>query len=165
MLIAIALLGLNLPTAGYAVTVNSPIVEKGRPEVEYQMDYNRDGDPSVNKSSNHKVEVGFGITDRWSTAVSGIYVAQPGGGFTYDRFQWENTYQLFDQGEHWLDAGLYIEYQAPDAKRRLPDVLEFQVLLQKSVAGNDALPSRTASATMDAYSSIARIASSLPGMT
>ena len=128
------------PAAGQAVTVYSPIVEQGEAAIEYQMDYNRDGDPAVNRGSRHQFEAGYGITDRWKTALSAVYVDQPAGGYTYDRLKWENIYQLFEQGEHWLDAGLYVEYQAPDAKRHAPDVLEFQLLLQKSLPGDGAFP-------------------------
>ena len=136
----LAILLLSLCCEAHALTVYSPLVEKGAMEAEYQLDYSRDGNPALNNGIAHRLELGYGITDRWRSALSAVYVDQPTGGFTYDRLKWENIYQLFEQGEHWLDAGLYAEYQAPDAKRNAPDVLELQLLLQKSLPSDGGIP-------------------------
>ncbi len=130
-----------LPQEVLAVKVYSPIVEMGEVEIEYQMDYNLDGNPAVNKSSKQQFELGYGVTDQWKTALKAVYLDQPAGGFIYDRLTWENIYQLFDKGERWLDAGLYMEYQIPDAQRNAPDVLELKVLLQKSLPSQADVPS------------------------
>lgn len=128
------------PGEALAVKVYSPIVEQGEVEIEFQMDYNIDGNPAVNESSKQQFEIGYGITERWKSAVSSIYLDQPATGYIHDRWKWENIYQLFGKGEHWLDAGLYVEYQLPDAKRNAPDVVELKALLQRSAAATEYIP-------------------------
>ncbi len=115
--------------------VYSPIVNQGEIELEYQLDSAVDGDPAVDGTAKHKFELSYGITDRWSSGVYAVYTDTPAQGFRYDRFKWENIYQLFEQGERWLDAGLYAEYQIPADSVNKPDVLEFKVLLEKQAAG------------------------------
>jgi len=139
--IAITLLTLSLNGVAHAVTVYSPLVQKGEVEVEYQLDVNRDGNPGVNKSSKHQIEIAYGVTDRWKSAINAVYLDPATSSFAYDRLKWENIYQLFDQGERWLDAGLYFEYQIPDAKKNAPDVAEVKVLLQKAFASRNDIPS------------------------
>lgn len=137
------LLSLMLCNGAQAITVYSPVVEKGVLESEYQLDYNLDGNPTVNRSSTHRFELSYGITDRWKSAISAVYLDQNSRAFAYDRLKWENIYQLFEQAEYWLDAGLYFEYQLPDAKSNAPDVIEGKLLLQKSPGANgETLPIR-----------------------
>ena len=126
-----------LPEQAQALKVYSPLVEKGDVEAEYQLDYTVDNKKSVNKTSKHQFELGYGITDRWKSAINAVYLDKPGSGFSYDRLKLENIYQLFDKGERWLDAGFYFEYQIPDAKSNAPDVAEVKLLLQKALASVD----------------------------
>jgi len=141
VIFAAALLLVLMPGEAFAVKVYSPIVKQGEVEIEYQMDYNLDGNPAVNKSSKQQFEIGYGITERWKSALNAVYLNQPTGGFVYDRLKWENIYQLFEKGERWLDAGIYFEYQIPDARQNAPDVAEVKALLQKSFASSGYLPS------------------------
>jgi len=122
-----------LPGELYAAKVYSPLVHQGEVEIEYQFDSNIDNNPAVNKSSKQQFEFGYGITDRWQSALNAVYLDQPGTGLMLDRLKWENIYQLFEKAEHWLDAGLYFEYQRPDSKSSGPDVAEAKLLLQKSI--------------------------------
>lgn len=115
--------------------VYSPIVEMGELELEYLLDSAVDGDPAVDGTAKHQFELGYGFTDRWSSAVYAVYTESPAQGFKYDRFKWENIYQLFEQGERWLDAGLYAEYQIPADSASKPDIFELKVLLEKQAAG------------------------------
>jgi len=126
-----ALLFFILSGEAYAAKVYSPLVEKGEPEIEYQLDYTVDNNPAKNKTTKQQFEFGYGITDRWKSAINAVYLDKPGRGFTYDRLKWENIYQLFEKDERWLDAGFYFEYQIPDAQSHAPDVAEFKLLLQK----------------------------------
>jgi len=138
--IAVACLTLSPGRAAQAVTVYSPLVQRDEVEVEYQVDYNRDGNPGVNKSSKHQFEISYGVTDRWKSAINAVYLDPSASGFAYDRLKWENIYQLFEHGERWLDAGMYFEYQIPDAKKNAPDVAEVKVLLQKAFAAHNDIP-------------------------
>jgi len=131
---AMLLMGLAIsmqPIDAQAKKVYSPIVEEGEVEFEYYLDYAIDSDPSKNTSARHQFEFELGVTDRWKTALYGDFRKRPGQAFTYQGLKWENIYQLFEQGERWLDAALYIEYIAPQSSLNKPDAVEFKVLLEK----------------------------------
>jgi len=106
-------------------------VEQGELEVEYLLDYSVDADPAKNTSARHQFELEYGVTDRWMTAIYGDFRKRPGQAFTYQGFKWENIYQLFEQGEYWLDAGLYAEYIVAQKSLNKPDAIEFKLLLEK----------------------------------
>ncbi len=114
-----------------AKQVYSPIVEQGEVELEYLLDYSVDNDPAKSGSTRHQIELEYGVTDRWLTAIYGDFRKRPGQKFAYQGLKWENIYQLFEQGERWLDAGLYFEYIIPQRSLNKPDALEFKLLLEK----------------------------------
>lgn len=120
-----------LPADTQAKQVYSPIVEQGELELEYLLDYSVDSDPAKNGSARHQFELEYGVTDRWMTAIYGDFRKRPGQTFSYQGLKWENIYQLFEQGEHWLDAGLYFEYILPRSSLNKPDIIEFKLLLEK----------------------------------
>jgi len=114
-----------------AKKVYSPIVEQGEVELEYLLDYSVDADPAKNSSARHQFELEYGVTDRWMTAIYGDFRKRPGKTFAYQGLKWENIYQLFEQGERWLDAGLYSEYIMPQKSLNKPDVIEIKLLFEK----------------------------------
>jgi len=118
-------------TDAQAKKVYSPIVEQGEVELEYSLDYSVDADPTKNTSARHQFELEYGVTERWMTAIYGDFRKKPGKKFTYQGFKWENIYQLFEQGERWLDAGLYVEYIVPQKSLNKADALEIKLLLEK----------------------------------
>lgn len=120
-----------LPQDGHAKKVYSPIVEQGELEFEYILDFSFDSDPAKDGSARDQFELEYGVTDRWMTAVVGDFRKRPGQHFAYQGLKLENIYQLFEQGEKWLDAGLYIEYIIPQSSLNKPDVIEFKLLLEK----------------------------------
>jgi len=122
-----------VPETSQAKQVYSPIVEKGEVEFEYLLDYSIDNDPAKNSSTRHQFELEYGITDRWQTAIYGDFRKGPNKGFAYQGAKWENIYQLFEQGERWLDAGLYFEYSTPQSSLNKPDAAEFKLLLEKEL--------------------------------
>ncbi len=131
---ALMLLSLSLstmPQNAHAKKVYSPIVEQGELEFEYLVDFSFDTDPSKNGNARHQFELEYAVTDRWMTAVVGDFRKRPGQSFAYQGLKWENIYQLFEQGELWLDAGLYLEYIIPQSSLNKPDVIEFKLLLEK----------------------------------
>ncbi|MES0370811.1 MAG: FTR1 family protein [Mariprofundaceae bacterium] len=119
------------PTDADAKKVYSPIVEAGEVELEYSLDYSFDSDPAIDGSARHQFEFEYGVTDRWMTAIYGDFRKRPGQSFAYQGLKWDNIYQLFEQGERWLDAGLYVEYIIPESSLNKPDVIEFKMLLEK----------------------------------
>jgi len=120
-----------LPNNAEAKKVYSPIVEQGEIEFEYLKDYDIDADPTKNTNARHQFELEFGVTDRWMTAVYGDFRKRPSKAFAYQGMKWENIYQLFEQGERFMDAGLYVEYIIPQSSLNKPDAFEFKLLLEK----------------------------------
>jgi len=134
--LSMLLVGLTIfmqPIDVQAKKVYSPIVEEGEVEVEYYLDYAIDSDVAKNTNARHQVEFELGVTDRWKTAVYGDFRKRPGQTVTYQGLKWENIYQLFEQGERWLDVALYVEYIAPQSSLNKPDAVEFKVLLEKQL--------------------------------
>jgi len=131
MVMLVATLVMLLPNNAEAKKVYSPIVEQGEIEFEYLMDYDIDADPTKNTNARHQFEFEFGVTDRWMTAVYGDFRKRPGKAFAYQGMKWENIYQLFEQGERFMDAGLYFEYIIPQSALNKPDAFEFKLLLEK----------------------------------
>ncbi len=125
-----AFIGCAAPPA-WAKKVYSPLVEGGEAAFEYQLDVSVDGNPQENGTSIHQFELGYGITDRWHSAIYGIFTDAPERKFRYSAFKWENIYQLFEHGAHWLDAGLYLEYLVPASSQNSNQSLEFKLLLEK----------------------------------
>ncbi len=135
-----ALLLITVFVASYAMPkpvkasdkVYSPIVEKGELELEFLFHRDSDNDDSKDGKQKHIYEVAYGVTDRWYTALWFEAEKEPGGNLKHEATAWENIIQLTEQGEHWLDAGLYLEYEAAAASDD-PDKLEFKLLLEKPI--------------------------------
>ncbi|MEJ2361073.1 MAG: hypothetical protein P8Z75_06545 [Gammaproteobacteria bacterium] len=127
--LGLLLLG-QLAYAGFKVY--SPTVEPGEFELEVRGDNTFDNDPAKNAQPEYRLEAGYGIAPRWFTTLGTTYARNTAGTLESEEIYWENIIQLTAQGEHWLDAGLYLEYAAPQDNGE-PDELEGKVLLEKSV--------------------------------
>lgn len=112
--------------------VYSPTVEPGEFELELRAHTTTDSDPSKDDQQAYKFEAGYGIGNRWFTALGTTLEKDDTGDLQNEEMFWENIIQLTEQGEHWLDAGLYLEYAATRGAGT-PDELEGKVLLEKSV--------------------------------
>ncbi len=117
--------------------VYSPIVEKGEVEIEARGSYDFDDEASKDGLQKQKYALGYGVTDRWFTELYGeIEKARNDNGedlnFKFTTMEWENRYQLTEQGRYWLDAGLYLAYEIPFENKH-PGELEAKILLEKSL--------------------------------
>lgn len=105
--------------------VYSPIVEKGELELEVF------GVLEDDNSAGIKYEVGVGVTDRWFTSIFFETEKKPGSFYDGRYIATENIIQLTEQGQYFIDIGVYLEYKiALDAG--LPDKFEGKILLEKS---------------------------------
>jgi len=120
--------------------VYSPIIEKGEIEFETTGVYDVDHSKSKNAVQEYKNAIGYGVTDRWATELYGEFERQPqqnDDGTTsissvkFTHLEWENRYQLTEQGQYWLDAGLYFAYEIP-MREKNPGKIEGKILLEKS---------------------------------
>lgn len=125
VLLAVIAAGVIVPQSARAAdVVYSPNVEKGEFELEWRAHRDEGGDQQ------HKWEVGYGLTNRWASAVFVETESGPGEPFKASAIAWENIFQLTEQGRYWLDAGLYMEYEH-SLLAGGHDKLETKLLLEK----------------------------------
>ena len=74
----------------------------------------------------------FRSTDWWEPELELELHRAPGGDLKYDATTLENTFQPFEQGEHWLDLGFFAELSRAQ-NHGDPDASTFGPLLQKQI--------------------------------
>jgi len=111
--------------------IYSPHVEYGEFELEYRGHVTKDNDKAKDNNQKHRVEIGYGFTEYWSTAIVGEWVKESGMNREYEATAWENIFQLTEQGEHWVDVGLYLEYEF-SSEANAADKIEAKLLLEKN---------------------------------
>lgn len=120
------------PAEAADLKVYSPIIgPEGEVGLEGRGNWTVDDDDSLDDTLDQRYEVEWNVTDRWHTALIGKLKQSADGSLLYDATAWENIVQVFEQGERWLDFGLYFEHSAaddPDAA----DTIEFKPLLEKN---------------------------------
>ncbi|MDR3448177.1 MAG: FTR1 family protein [Alphaproteobacteria bacterium] len=91
--------------------VVSPYVVKGEYEFEQQgyIAHDRNQDNSGEKSL--IAEIGLSPTDFWRTELEGEFAREPGQdtSMQFGSFNWENTFEITEPGEYWIDSGLFAE--------------------------------------------------------
>lgn len=95
--------------AGPADKVYMPIVEPGEFEIEF-----RGGDESLSDGGHNRalvLDAGYGITSRWFTELVLEYEESAGSSGELEAIEWENVFQLTEQGKYWVDVGLFAEYE------------------------------------------------------
>jgi hypothetical protein len=134
--IALTLLALNGLVSAPAradddFIVYSPYVVKDQSEVELRGIQFRDSDPTFNTTLDYELSVSHAFNDWWRPEVYlGAFERTPADGNHLLGYEFENTFQLTDPGEYWLDAGFLASYEH---RGRPGDVsrLEFGPLLEK----------------------------------
>lgn len=113
-----------------AFKVYSPNVEQGELEIEAFGNYDFDSRDSKDGKWKQNYAVGYGVTDRWYTEVVAEIEHEPGEKTKYEATEWENRFQLTEQGEYWIDLGLYLEFKFPDESGKA-EKIEGKLLLEK----------------------------------
>ena len=132
MIFFFCLLGIT-PNAHATKKVYSPIVEGGELEIETRGSYDFDHRSSKNGKQKQKYAVGYGVTDRWFTELYGeIEKGATASEFEFTALEWENRYQLTEQGQYWVDVGLYFEYEVSFEDDHA-DKIEGKLLLEKEI--------------------------------
>jgi high-affinity iron transporter len=128
-----AMLAVSMPESSEAAPfkVYSPNVVKGENEIEYRGFRDFDGDSSRDGAEMHKLGVGRGFTDFWFSEIYGVYGKEPGGSYKHEAIEWENRFQLTEQGKYWADYGLLVEYEA--TAHGNPDELVLAPIIEKTV--------------------------------
>lgn len=112
--------------------VYSPVVKKGERAFEYRGNTTVDDDDNKDGSQRHVVELEYGVTDWWHTAVFGRWNKPAMGSLGYALTAWENIFQLTPKGKYWLDAGIYLEYKLADDDDD-SDQFEGKLLFEKRI--------------------------------
>jgi high-affinity iron transporter len=116
---------LVIPFAQAGTKVYSPIIEPG--EWEFEISSQSSGDEVLIKP-----EIGYGVTRYWYTEIVGEFEGESLNSGEYEATAWENIFQLTQQGQYWLDAGLYTEYEfAPEGD--VTSKFELKLLLEKGI--------------------------------
>lgn len=111
--------------------VYSPTVEQGETEIEFRGHTTFDSRKNKDDQQKYIIEVGHGFTDYWFTSVFGEIEKEENGEMEYEATAWENIFQLTEQGEYWVDVGLYLEYEYAHESYN-NDKAEFKFLLEKA---------------------------------
>ncbi len=113
--------------AGPADKVYLPAVEAGETEFEFRGGYQDGG--ATDDEQQYVFDVGYGVNARWFTELATEFEKIPGGDGEVESLEWENIFLLTEPGEHWLDVGLFAEYEY--SLEGGPDEIVLGPLLQK----------------------------------
>lgn len=119
--------------AGTASTVHTPIVDFREWELELKYGVQDWNDPEVGKQA-AVFEVAYGVAPRWKTGLELGLSRVPGQAGRVDVVEFENVFQLTEQGRYWLDAGIFTEL----AHHRVDGETTFEIgpMLQKDIGQN-----------------------------
>ena len=121
--------------------VYSPIVNKGEVELEYKISADFDHRDGFKNSGEQDFELGYGLTDRWFAEVEAELDREPRGlnedtgeeenhPYEYGATSIENVFQLTEQGQYFVDLGLFFEYGWA-SHHEDTDHIETKILLEK----------------------------------
>ena len=109
-----------------------PNITQGEFEFENRAFGTTDRDPTRGGERNVTTELGYGVTDFWFAEIENEFDKSPQDKWRYHALGLENVFQLTEQGEGWLDAGFFAEYEIAMV-RGASDNFIFGPLLQKQV--------------------------------
>lgn len=116
--------------AGPADYIATPNVEYGEKEIDFKYGVATQKDGQKNREAS--IGYGYGATEHWFTEVYLHYTRDPGMDTRLETVEWENKFQLTEQGEYPVDAGLLVEFEYPNSPGA-PRELRISALLQKDI--------------------------------
>jgi len=123
-----------LPLPAHAThKVYYPTVDQGETELELRGHVTWDSDRDKQNEQKYKMGIGHGFTHFWFSEVY-IEVEKPAGESSYEveSYEWENLFQLTEQGKYWADWGFLIEYSKARESEN-PDKVELTPIMQKQL--------------------------------
>ena len=138
MMVTVAIFLLSLlgfsDTAFATKKVYSPIILGRELEIEARGGYDIDKREDKNGAFEQKYAVGYGVTEWWFTEIYGeIEREADKDDFDFTAVEWENRFQLAEQGEWPIDVGLYFAYETT-VQKKTADKIEGKILLEKSLS-------------------------------
>lgn len=123
--------GLIAPQNANAIDkIYSPIVHSGELELETRGTYDFDDRDERDGAWEQKWGFGGALADRWAAELYLETEKEKGEDLELEAVALETRWQLFEQGEYWLDTGLYLEYELA-TESEAADKLEGKILLEK----------------------------------
>jgi hypothetical protein len=95
------------PGDAAADSVKSPYVDQGEVELEQKGFITRDRDAARDNKHEFEFAVSYGVTSFWKTEVEAEFKKEPAESLQHKVVKWENTFQLTERGEYWLDPAAY----------------------------------------------------------
>jgi len=95
--------------AGPAENIYTPIVDYREWELELKGGI-QDFDNRDRGELAYKFAFGYGIAPRWASEIEVEYPRSPGAAARVEEIEWENIFQLTEHGEHWMDVGIFNEF-------------------------------------------------------
>ena len=123
-----------IPAPAHAThKVYYPTVEEGETELEVRGHTTIDSDSSLRNEQKYKIGVGRGFNSFWFSELYGE-VEKPAGVDNYEMesFEWENLFQLTEQGKYWADWGFLVEYSKARESGE-PDKTALTPIMQKQL--------------------------------
>jgi len=132
VLLATAAATLSTPRAeaGVADKVYRPLVEFGETEIEFRSGYVKDEREQVDGAQAYVIDFGHGVTTWWFTEAVLELEKEPDASLEAEELEWENIFQLTEQGEYFLDLGFFAELKLP-LEVEYPYGLEIGPMFQK----------------------------------
>lgn len=107
-IILAACLFLAFPSAAFAQTVKSPIVDKGEFEFDLDGRYQHDRAPARNGEREFSPEIGYGFTQHFKAKLELEFKEKTTTGFYYERFKIHTIYNFVTEKEGaFADVGFY----------------------------------------------------------
>jgi len=126
--------GVAGPNVAHAThKVYGPNVEYGETEIEYRGHYNFDSEAGEDGEHAHVLFVGRGFTPYWFSEIGLESEKEGNEDLKLEAIEWENRFQLTEQGRYWMDVGLLTELEFA-ARDDDPDEVLLAPLLQKAVS-------------------------------
>ena len=118
VIVCALLLHASLAKADPAAKVHLPAVVEGEAEIELLGGYQWWPNNEDDRLRQFVGEVGYGVTSWWKTELGVGTTRVPNQSYKLDEIEWENTFQLTEPGQYWLDLGLFVEFAYDHPERR-----------------------------------------------
>jgi hypothetical protein len=111
--------------------VYSPYVTESESEIELRGYQYADARTDLHGGA-AELSIAHGVTGWWKPEAYVVeYQQTPGAGGKLQGYEFENTFQLTQQGQYWADLGFLASYEF-NKLARTPDAVEFGPLLEKT---------------------------------
>ena len=130
-LTTLAILSVMLGAHANDYVVYSPLVVQGQSEVEMRSYADRDPSPALQNMNETDLSVAHAWTSWWKAeAYFWKESNTPGSSLHQLGYEFENTFQLAEEGKFWATPGFLVSYEA-SGRAGVPDNLELGPLLER----------------------------------